>query len=322
MISNKRYRVTKQFYKFLNDYTKTVVDIGGTLRKKQCNKINEIITTPLTWNKSKVCNSIFATLPNSIVNYYEPFLGSGSILLHVLQQQSEGKITIKSNIFASDFNKDLINFFIVLQQTPIELCSIFTNSFVSLYNNLENDEAKKKFYYDVRSDFNLNLGVFNLEQSARFLFLNKTSFGGLFRVNSKGFFNVPFGHRKKPKFPKESLLLEVHKLIKNVHFSHQKFNHQIALQKGDFFYLDPPYAKVTKTSFVNYLPDGFSNNDCLLLLEFCKRLEKEACFFTLSNSVELFNFGENYKMLQYTSNSLKGQLDQLLITNTNEQLNW
>ena len=88
----------------------------------------------------------------------------------------------------SDFNKDLINFFIVLQQTPIELCSIFTNSFVSLYNNLENDEAKKKFYYDVRSDFNLNLGVFNLEQSARFLFLNKTSFGGLFRVNSKGFF--------------------------------------------------------------------------------------------------------------------------------------
>ena len=122
------------------------------------------------------------------MNYYEPFLGSGSILLHVLQQQSEGKITIKSNIFASDFNKDLINFFIVLQQTPIELCSIFTNSFVSLYNNLENDEAKKKFYYDVRSDFNLNLGVFNLEQSARFLFLNKTSFGGLFRVNSKGFF--------------------------------------------------------------------------------------------------------------------------------------
>ena len=101
MISNKRYRVTKQFYKSLNDYAKIVVGIGGTLRKKQCNKINEIITTPLTWvgNKSKVCNSIFATLPNSIVNYYEPFLGSGSVLLHVLQQQSEGKITIKSNIF-------------------------------------------------------------------------------------------------------------------------------------------------------------------------------------------------------------------------------
>jgi len=65
MISNKRYRVTKQFYKSLNDYAKIVVGIGGTLRKKQCNKINEIITTPLTWvdNKSKVCNSIFATLP-------------------------------------------------------------------------------------------------------------------------------------------------------------------------------------------------------------------------------------------------------------------
>ena len=131
------------------------------------------------------------------MNYYEPFLGSGSVLLHVLQQQSEGKITIKSNIFASDFNKDLINFFIVLQQTPIELCSIFTNSFVSLYNNLENDEAKKKFYYDVRSDFNLNLGVFNLEQSARFLFLNKTCFRGLFRLGPNGF-NVPYGHYKNP----------------------------------------------------------------------------------------------------------------------------
>jgi DNA adenine methylase len=238
-----------------------------------------------------------------------------------LQQQYEGKIIIKNNVFASDFNKDLINFFKVLQRTPVELYYTFTNNFVSPYNK-KNSESKKNFYYDVKDDFNSNLGASNTEQSARFLFLNKTSFCGLFRVNSKGFFNVPFGYKVKLKPPRESLLLKTSELIKDVYFSHQKFNHQITPQKGDFFYLDPPYAKVKKTSFVNYSSDGFSSNDCLLLVEFCRKLENQGCFFTLSNSVELSAFGKNYKTLQYGSNSLKGRrLNQLLITNTNKQLN-
>jgi DNA adenine methylase len=177
-------------------------------------------------------------------------------------------------------------------------------------------KTKKKFYYEVRSDFNSNLGDPKIEQVARFLFLNKTCFCGLFRVNSKGFFNVPFGQKIKPKFPKESLMLKVSKLIKNVHFSHKKFNCQITLQKSDFFYFDPPYSKVKKTSFVGYSSGGFSNDDCLVLLEFCKKLENHNCFFTLSNSTQLDTFGKDYKTLRYNSNSIKGhRLDQLLITN-------
>jgi len=101
---------------------------------------------------------------------------------------------------------------------------IFANEFVIPFNSLQNTEAKKNFYYKVRSDFNHNLGESSVKQEARFLFLNKTSYGGLFRVNSKGFYNVPFGYRVKPAFPNLNLLMNASKLVETVCFLHQKFD--------------------------------------------------------------------------------------------------
>jgi DNA adenine methylase len=278
------------------------------------------IITPLSWvgNKSKACDHIGSTIPNVILNYYEPFLGSGSVLLYVLQQQLKGNITILNNVVVSDFNGELINFFKVLQQYPVALYNVFNNSFVLPYNSLESNEAKKSFYYGVRSDFNSCLGSFSIKQAARFLFLNKTSYGGLFRVNSKGLYNVPFGNRVKPAFPGLCLLMSVSKLINKVCFSHQKFNPQMKLYKGDFIYLDPPYVKVTKKSFVNYASCGFSDVDSLSLLNFCKTLTEKKCFFTLSNSntLEVAAFAKDYKTVKYSSKSFKGNLEQLLITNS------
>jgi len=279
--------------------------------------IEKTITTPLSWvgNKSKVCSHIFSTIPKVISNYYEPFLGSGSVLLYVLQQQLNNNITIRNKIVASDFNEDLINFFRVLQQTPLELYTIFANRFVLPFNNLERNKAKKGFYYEVRSDFNLSLGDPSVKQAARFLFLNKISYGSLFRVNSKGFYNVPFGYRVKPALPDQSLLMNASKLIDKVCFLHQKFDPMMNLQRDDFIYLDPPYLKVTDSNFVNYVSSGFSKEDSLLLLSFCEKLTEKGCFFTLSNSIEVAQFAENYKTIQYCSKSIKGNLEQLLITN-------
>ena len=126
-------------------------------------------------------------MPKVISNYFEPFLGSGSVLFYVLRQQLGNKITIRNRIVASDFNKDLINFFKVLQRAPMELNTIFVNRFVFPFNRLKSKEAKKFFYYEIRRDFNLNLGDHGVKHAARFLFLNKTCFGSLFRVNSNGF---------------------------------------------------------------------------------------------------------------------------------------
>ncbi len=266
-------------------------------------------------NKSRVCGLIFSTIPKVISNYYEPFLGSGSVLFYVLRQQLKNNITIRNNIIVSDLNEELINFFKALQQTPMALYTIFVKKFVLPYNGLENIKAKKSFYYEVRSAFNLSLGDPSVEQAARFLFLNKTSYGSLFRVNSVGFYNVPFGYRIKPAFPNLSSLMNASKLIERVYFVHKRFDPMMNLQTGDFVYLDPPYIKVTNSSFVNYVSSGFSNEDSLFLLGFCEKLVEKGCFFTLSNSIEIAPFTQNYKTIKYCSKSIKGNLEQLLITN-------
>jgi len=95
---------------------------------------------------------------------------------------------------------------------------VLESNFILHYNNCKDLEAKKNFYNEVRASFNLNLGVYCIKQSARFLFLNKTSYAGMFRVNSKGFFNVPFGNRISPAFPSLMFLVNISKLIENVCF--------------------------------------------------------------------------------------------------------
>jgi DNA adenine methylase len=252
----KKYRVSSSLYSFFISTLSSVNTVPEKLIKT--------VVSPLTWvgNKSKNCESIFATIPNSITNYHEPFLGSAAVLFHVLQEQIKGNLKIKNAINVSDLNEDLINFFKIIQQAPEELYYIFMKKLVLQYDSLESDDDKSRFFYDVRANFNSNLGTLSTTQSARFLFLNKTCYGGLFRTNSSGLFNVPFGHRKNPKFLTKSSLLSINGIIKNVYFSHRTFNPQLTnYEEGDFFYFDPPYVKMTKLSFVNYLPSGFSDDD-------------------------------------------------------------
>jgi len=148
-------------------------------------------------------------------------------------------------------------------------------------------EEKKIFYYNVRDDYNTNLCSSNIIQSARFFFLNKTGFAGLYRTNLKGFFNVPFGYRKKPNFLDLNSFIYMSDLIKNVIFNHQKFSDFIVethFKNNDFFYLDPPYLKNNNQSFVNYNSFGFTETDFNQVIDFCNALNQLGCFFSLSNS--------------------------------------
>lgn len=194
----------------------------------------------------------------------------------------------------------MINLYKTIQKKPSKLYSVFLKNFVIPYNNIKNSTEQSKFFYEVRNDFNQKLNEYSLVQCARFLFLNRTCYGGLFRTNSNGFFNVPFGFRKRPKFLTEQLLLNISMLIKNVQFKAEIFNSKnLEYEKGDFFYFDPPYVKMKKESFVNYSASGFSNDDFFSLTNFCKRLDYDNCFFSLSNSNNsiVLDFAKNYKTL-------------------------
>lgn len=204
---------------------------------------------------------------------------------------------------------------------PEKLFNFYNNCLVLKYKNLKNFQEKTKFYYEIRESFNENLNVFDVSQSAKFLFLNKTGYGGLFRTNSKGFYNVPFGNRKNLNFLDKKVLFEKSRLLENVHFSHKKFRKQniLSYEKGDFFYFDPPYVKTNKAAFTNYLSEGFTNKDFFELAEFCNNINKYSCYFTMSNSLTpaVIKFAAQYKTIEQKTNSLKGyKLNQLLITNS------
>ena len=314
----KKFRVSKNLFTVLKSFLNKPLT---NVKKWEPSKFDETVVSPLAWagNKSKLNCLIYRTIPSAISSFYEPFLGSGSVLFYVLQQQNKGNLKIKNGIYASDLNVDLINFFKVIQRMPTEFYYVFMSEFVLPYKKLENFEAKSQFFYQVRFEFNSNLGQFNLVQAARFLFLNKTGYGGLFRVNSKGFFNVPFGRKTNPKFLTEASLLKISELIADVKFTHGNFHEQMLnYEKNAFFFLDPPYVKLANSSFVGYQSTGFSNDDFFLLSNFCENLNDNGCFFTLTNSFNeiTLNFAANHKSMQFSTNSFQGHcMRQLLITN-------
>ena len=230
----------------------------------------------LKWvgGKTQIIDKI--VIPDCI-DYHEPFLGGGSILLAAL---SSGKIT--GTVYASDINPHLINLYVDIQTNPYEFIkniSILVDKFKSLPNTpggkLEDCDTQESYFYWVRKQFN------SKTTSAMFLFLNKTCFRGVYREGPNGF-NVPFGHNKNPEIFNEEHILQVSNLIKQVVFTSCSFVESLKRVKlGDFVYLDPPYAPVNITSFVGYTSKGFSGKDHEQLFEECKKLQSK---WTMSNA--------------------------------------
>lgn len=211
-------------------------------------------------------------LPETFGTYFEPFLGGGALLFHMLAESQRQKCSI------SDLNSDL-----VLSYTTIR------DRVESLITSLKNHEKNyqkdsKTYYYSVRESNPRS----QIEKTSRLLFLNRTCFNGLYRVNSKGKFNVPLGKYANPNIVNEDNLRSVSGILQSSKVSIKCRDFEAVLRdskKGDLVYFDPPYQPVSDTAnFTSYTNKDFTYDDLSRLAELCKNLDSKGCKVLLSNS--------------------------------------
>lgn len=249
----------------------------------------------LKWvgGKTQIIDSIIGRFPKQMNNYHETFVGGGSVLLALLTLVNEKKIVIKGTINAYDINKNLIHVYKNIQDNIEELLeelTILKEEYKGLTgkekirnpkNEEESKSSKESYYYWCRTIYN-SMEKYTPKHSAYFIFLNKIGFRGMYREGPNGF-NVPFGHYKKvPEIFNKDQLYKIQKLFKNVNFYCQNFEDSLKnVDTGDYVYLDPPYVKENKKSFVGYNKKGFDLDTHKRLFSMVKELKVK---FSMSNS--------------------------------------
>ncbi len=221
-----------------------------------------------------------------ILYYYEPFLGGGAVFFDIIQ-----KYEIKK-AYLIDKNEDLILTYWVIQKKVEDLIR-FLKELEQQYKKLSK-EKRKQFFYQIRDAYNKTKAFINynkfqqnwIERSAQMIFLNKTCYNGLYRLNSLGEFNAPVGNYKNPLILDEENLLNVSKLLKKAEIYCNTYKIILKLiQKNSFVYFDPPYRPIsTSSNFVKYTQYGFSEEDQRELSIIFKQLDKKEIFLMLSNS--------------------------------------
>ena len=214
----------------------------------------------------------------TIKTYIEPFVGGGAVLFDVLQRYDVEKAVI------IDYNKELINCYRCIKNDVAEVIKYLEK----LQSDFFASTDKTKYYLEIRSKYNtikLN-GRFDFEKCADFIFLNRTCFNGLYRVNSKGEFNVPFGKYKNPMICDKDNLLLISKLLQKVEILHGDYTKcKEFVCKETFVYFDPPYRPITTTAaFVGYSQNGFNDENQKELAKLFKELSDIGCKVMLSNS--------------------------------------
>lgn len=219
----------------------------------------------LKWagGKGRLLSQFASLFPTRFGHYFEPFVGAGAVYFHL----QPGRATL------SDTNPDLITCYEVVQQD--------TESLIELLRMYRHD---RDFYYHVRD---LDAGALSpVQRAARMIFLNKTCFNGLWRVNRSGRFNVPFGDYKNPKILDEDNLHAVSAALSGARLERRPFEAVLAeARRGDFVYFDPPYHPVSATaSFTSYGADDFKPADQERLAVTFQELDRMGCKVMLSNS--------------------------------------
>lgn len=272
---------------------------------------NPLVQPVLKWagGKRQLLSEISKYIPKGIKNYYEPFIGGGAVLFYLQPK----KATI------NDFNNELINVYTVIRDNLDELI-------IDLQKHKNEEEY---FYYtrglDRTPEFNtLN----NIQKASRILYLNKTCFNGLFRVNSSGEFNTPFGKYKNPNITNDITLRAVSKYLNenDIKFINGDFEEALkGIRKGSFVYFDPPYYPISdSSSFTGYTLDGFSKEDQERLKKLCDKLTKKGVKFLLSNSaapfiLELYK-DYNIELVKANRNinsngAKRGEINEVLVRN-------
>ncbi|MDH5717778.1 MAG: DNA adenine methylase [Spirochaetia bacterium] len=241
--------------------------------------------------------------PEEINCYYEPFLGGGAVFF---------SFNFNKAVLA-DNNSDLINVYKTVQ-----------NNLNPLIKDLKKHKYEKEYYYGIR-DCNLkNLSA--VKKASRLIYLNKTCYNGLYRVNSRGVFNVPFGSYKKPLICDEENLILAKEKLKNAKIMCAEYHKTVkTARKNDFVYFDPPYEPISSSSnFVSYVKEGFSSKDQEMLSETFKELTLKGVKCMLSNSNSSFvrklykGFNINkVKAARFINSaaSKRGKIEELIITN-------
>ena len=261
---------------------------------------NRIKVTPfLKWvgGKSQLINTIELRFPEEIrsskviENYVEPFIGGGALFFYLMSNYDVKKSYI------SDTNEDLIVAYNVIQKNPIDLIDKLKelkSEFMPL-----NHEKRKEVYYRVREEFNKskdNLVYYNCSDeyseehtlhAAYLIFLNKTCFNGIYRVNSNGYFNVPMGRYKNPLIFDENNIKNISKVIKKTTIVNGSYRDSYKhITSDSLVYFDPPYRPITETSFTNYTKSSFNDTNQEDLADFYKKVssKKKGAKLILSNS--------------------------------------
>ena len=267
-------------------------------------------------------------LGKNINKYAEIFLGGGAVLFDIL---SKYKL---DEVYISDKNLELINTYKSIRDN-IDILIKSLKEMEEEYISLD-DEDRKIYYYEKRQKYNklkINIEENNIEKASLFIFLNKTCFNGLYRVNKKGEFNVPMGAYKNPKICDKENLKNVSMALKNVKIIYADYRESESfIDEKTFVYIDPPYRPLnTSSSFTSYTENDFSDKEQIELAEYIDLLNKKGAKIVISNSDPKNNntddnfFDELYKnyninrvkatRMLNSNASLRGAINELLITN-------
>lgn len=287
--------------------------------------------------KSQLLGEINKKIPNdfgiSLKKYAEPFVGGGALLFYILSNFEVDEI------FISDINAELINTYNVIKyeiDKIIECLYVLQKEYLVL-----NDDEKKIFYYDKRKLFNQiknNTLVNDIEKASLFIFLNKTCFNGLYRVNKNNEFNVPVGKYKNPLICDEDNLRKISQALKNVIIKCCDYRETASfIDNNTLVYIDPPYRPLTKTSnFISYNNFQFNDQEQKNLVCFINEMSKKGAKIIVSNSdpkninVDDDFFDNLYKKNHITrikanrminsKGKLRGKISEILITNFKEKI--
>lgn len=226
--------------------------------------------------KRQLIPQIRERMPEKYNDYYEPFVGGGAVIFALLP----------ANALINDINKALIN-------TYRTICNE-SDAFLKEVNRLDNDiwEDGKKYYYSIREHYNDKLmrSEYDVELAALFVFINKHCFNGLYRVNGKGLFNVPYNNSRRVSIDEEAIMA-ASKYLKGVTIIDGDFEQACKnAKKGDFVFIDSPYAPLNPTSFEYYTKEGFDIESHKRLAKLYDELTARGCYCMLTNhNTELIN---------------------------------
>ena len=275
-------------------------------------KKNKLVTPVLKWvgGKRQLIDTFSPLLPKRITSYCEPFVGGGAMLFH-----------LQPNVAViNDINKELIGVYAVIKDNVDELIE-----------ELKKYKNEPDFFYAIRDwdrDKEKYESLSDIEKAARILYLNKTCYNGLYRVNNAGEFNAPFGHYRNPNIINEPVLRAVSAYFNGTKVTFSSVDYALVLsevKKGTFVYLDPPYDPVSDTaSFTGYAKGGFSKEEQSRLRQCCDELDKRGIKFMLSNSATPF-ITEQYNNYNITVvhakrainsvGSKRGDVDEVVVRN-------